>query len=127
MCCKQVIYLKTSFTENVITDLTGGLLYVSATTLDLPSGKVLCWFLPFIHNQLRPPSQVLYNSLNCLLLYKFPGGSILFSGVKQIQNKLVGKFSHFTSSQKTEVAKAQYKMNFCAFWGVTESVNWEKP
>ena len=30
---------------------------------------------------------------------------ILFSGVKQIQNKLVRSFSYFTSSQKTEVCE----------------------
>lgn len=53
-----------------------------------------------IYAQTLPSSQ---QFPNWLLLYRIPGGSILFSGVKQIQNKLVRSFSYFTSSRKKEV------------------------
>lgn len=86
-----------SFTENDVADLTGSLLSPPPLRIYPPLGAVLV--SPFMHK----PCQVLSNSLNWLLLYRIPGGSILFSGVKQIQNKLVRSFSYFTSSRKKEV------------------------
>lgn len=111
ICCKHTLLnaqmaclfffflacLKMSFTENDVADLTGSLLSPPPLWIYPPLGAVLV--SPFMHK----PCQVLSNSLNWLLLYRIPGGSILFSGVKQIQNKLVRSFSYFTSSRKKEV------------------------
>lgn len=119
MCGKHIVqgtYLKTSFTKNDVTDLTGS----SLSILDLSAGQVSSTFMHKPAAATFPGSQ---QFPNCLLLCGIPGCPILFSGVKQIQNKLVGRFSHFTSSQKTEVPKVQYKMDITTFFWFTESVN----
>lgn len=123
MCGKHIVqgtYLKTSFTKNAVTDLTGSSLSPGATVLDLSAGQVSSTFMHKPAAATFPGSQ---QFPNCLLLCGIPGCPILFSGVKQIQNKLVGRFSHFTSSQKTEVPKVQYKMDITTFFWFTESVN----
>lgn len=97
--------LKTSFTENDVADLTGKLTLPSCQHSGFVLPWVLCWFLRLMH---KPAAATLPSSQQFPQLPPTVQDSwspILFSGVKQIQNKLVRSFSYFTSSQKTEVCE----------------------